>query len=568
MANDVQLWIGKGIAPVPGDTGGIETMDDVLDLLTVRGFSVSLDGWTPKVAQVKDGGIYLDNPAIADHFPIALSLGNVQETIKLTSSGSSHDGRYYLQNRLFRLRSAAHAFWLSESQNQPVFLCYQAPGSKGPLYALIYSIDVAPVTDAMVAVNTNELVITIDRECGWSLIPPGANPKWASYIINGTESTWLNSGSSNAALNSGSDHLVQGTCYNRQELDATLYVISTANYIDIPAAKIPGDLPANVCITVEVNDGVGTFDVYIAKSTKPTTVRDRAGNLLPLYNVFPASGSVPQTDTSMINDTTRGIIHVINSANKQIARTTFATTATEIIRLLWYVSSTMPHLNSRVLRGTYAIFVRGSQINGTEGYITMRLSIVSTGNFVVFDSGQKTVEKETAGYDALHYMGMVTLPTNTPETISARGKGGQAEYDFRMELYALRNTATGSASLNITDVIFLPIEEGVVEVAPSAWLTSVSFEPFAHIYDNTGYFTHGKPEAVLTVHGVPAANNEEYVPLSEPKGGQITLDPGVNNRLYFLAVRHDVDPPTADPAAKFDVFIDIVPRWSAGARDI
>lgn len=562
MSERFLLAIVKGIPPVPGDTGSLERVDDVLDLLNVEGFSVSDKGWVPKLPQVKNGGVYIDNPNIADRFPLALTLGHVQETLTLSVSGSSFVGRYWLESRLVKLAKAARDFWLTEWQQQPVYLMWQAPDAKGPQYARIYNMDIAPTKDILQIANVGQIVITVDREHGWLLIPPGANPKWASYIVAGNEAGF---NSSTASLYSGTDHAAYGTIYNRQEFN-TLYTFLTTNYIDVPASKIPGDLPALACIDVEVEDGVGTYDVYIAKSTKPTTVSDRAANSHPLYNVLAASGGSMQNLTALVADAARGIVHTPASATAKVANPNFATT-TEVLRIMWTVGAGLyPHLSPTILRGTYNVYVRADQVNGAAGICNMRLTMQSTGDFVFFNSGPVKVQLRSTGHSGLHYMGMVTIGADVASQISARGTGRQAEYDFTVYLYAQRTTATGAAVLNIVDVVFIPVEEGAIQIKPD-YYDHVSTHPLQHIYDNTGYFTHGKPEDIATVHGVPGGSNDEYSPLVEPLGSQILLEPGVNNRLYFLCMTRGTDPPQAGGQLKMDVFVNIIPRW-AGVRDV
>jgi hypothetical protein len=317
---------------------------------------------------------------------------------------------------------------------------------------------------------------------------------------------------------------------------------------------------------VEVEDGVGTYDVYIAKSSKPTSISDRAANSLPLYNAFAASGGSMQNSTALVNDAVAGIVHTPASATAKVANPNFATT-TELNRITWTVGAALyPHVNPALLRGTYDVFVRAHQTGGAAGICNMRLTMQTTGDFVFFNSGPKTVQLQVTGHSALHYMGVATIGSDVASQISARGTGKQVEYDFTISLYAQRTTGTGAAVLNIVDVILLPIEEGLVQITPN-YYDSVAAHPLQHIYDNTGYFLHGKPDDIATVHGVPGASNNEYSPLVEPRGGQIMLEPNVNNRLYFLSMTRGSDPPSAGGQYKHDVFINLVPRWS-GVRDI
>lgn len=553
---NIQLLLVKGIPLIPGDTNSAETGIQTLNLLDSKGFTIAENGWIPKFAAAKSGGIYADSPVSDGRSLVASAVGNVVETMKLTASASSWDARYWLQSQLVKFRQYALDFHTTSSQIDPVYLCWWANGAPGPQYALIHGLEIAQNSDPFANVNVNELTITIEREPFWRAIPPGSNPKVWTYQTTGTVFT-----AANADLTSGTDHLAYGTVANKQEFN-TIYTFLTQNFLDIPASKIPGDAPALVTISSTENSGLGyanyTRDMYVAKSTNRTSITDRAGNALPLYNVFPCSGG--SGSGVLTTNADRGIVH---NPISPLARTVVYTPADALENLVrsWSASATgMPHVNPAILRGTYMVFVRAVQNGGAANNTKLRVKMDSSaGTF--FDSGQVYEQINVTGSSALHYMGTVTLPPDPHSAVGTRGKGLQVEYDFSVKLYVQRTTGTSTSEL--IDIVLLKTDEGCIQVVSELYMWTPTFE----VYDNTSYLTHGKPEAIGTIRYLPAASDAEYTPLAELQGGDLMLTPGTNNRLYFLWAYRGTDPAASTAEETYTVCVNIVPRW-VGIRDV
>jgi hypothetical protein len=554
MPSHIELSIVKGIGPVPGDSNSAEQPVEVLSLLDAHGFSVTDEGWVPKLAQVKSGAVYADSPLSDGRSPVAAAKGNVVEQIKLTATAATWDARYWLESQLAQLARDAQDFHTSFSQIEPVYLKWHARNAPGPQYALIYSIEIAQNVEAFLAANVNELSITIEREPYWRGIPPGANPKLWTYEAAGNAFT-----ATNADLSSGTDHLVYGTAKNKQEFD-TLYTFLSTNYLDIPAANIPGDAPALVCITVTSNTEV-THDVFIAKSTNRAAITDRAGNSLPLYNVLACSAGSLEVGGAFATDAINGIIHNPRSPLSRVLNYTPSDAAERQVTEWVITDAFYPHFNPTILRGRYMVFVRSRQVLGADGDTKLRLVMDSAaGRF--FDSGEIKEELRVAATPALHYMGTVTLPPDPHSEVSARGKGLQVESDFSVQLNQRRSTGTSTSTF--VDVILLPINEGCVLVKAEVYFGGT---PTVSIYDSTGYMTHGRSEAIGSGRYLPAGNNEEYATLSELQGSDITLTPGVNNRLYFLWEDKSTGETNSNPSEQWTINVNIVPRW-VGIRDV
>ncbi|HEX2908163.1 MAG TPA: hypothetical protein VHO69_14935 [Phototrophicaceae bacterium] len=488
--------------------------------------------------------------------PSTFSEQNVIETIQLTATAASLQNRDWLLSELQRYRRAAQDFWVTEGQTAPVWLRWKAAGAPGPQFARIYSMDIAGGNERFQGAQTMIITVTIEREPYWQAeVPPGGSPKIWTCFVNGVELS-----TANASLYDGTDHIAYGTVANKQEFD-TIYTFLTQNFLDIPANKIPGDAPALVTISATKTGGSYanyTHDMYVAKSTNRPSMTDRAGNALPLYNVFPASGGSGYG--VLTTDTSRGVVH---NPVSPLARTVIYTPADALENLVryWSASATgMPHLNPAILRGTYMIFVRAVQNGGAAKNTKLRLTMESSAG-VFFDSGQVYEQLSVTGSSALHYMGTVTLPVDDHSAVGMRGQGISVEYDFNMKLYVQRTTGTSTSE--IIDVMLLKIDEGCVQVVSELYMWAPTYE----CYDNTGYLAHGKPEAVGTIRYLPAASDAEYTPLASLQGGDLMLTPGVNNRLYFLWAYRGTDPTTSPANQTFNVCVNIVPRW-VGVRDV
>lgn len=554
MSGHAVLKIVNGIQKTPSDTSSAEQGLDEINLLDPSGFSV--DSYAMKIPALKSGTVYADSPLTDGRTLIAGVLGNVSETLRVTLTAASIAQMTALLSKLGRFKQNCNNFWDTFGQIEPVYIKHQIVGEPGPRYALLYDIDIAiePPFDPSVA--TRDLTIVIEREYGWRGIAPGDNPKrW--YIENVAVGQNWNTGT--ADLSTGDNHLASTTLANKLEF-GTVNSFSTKNHIDVDGSLIPGDLPALVCLTVkQIVTGDAAHNLFIGKDSKPLTLTNRdSGNQYPRYNTFAAAAGTMGADTSLATDSD-GIIYNPTSANARRARISFATDATIAPPRVTWAASTLAQTVD-LLRGRYAVFLRARQNNGVSG---------NTSIVVEFYEGAGALSSYTilpivATGVQLHYVGVVGIPVNNRQFVGINGQGlynpgtgSGAAVDIR--LYASRST--GVATLDIFDLVFMPIDEGSIEIVPTVGISSSDQRI---IYDNTGYFSHGYTESVAEVRNLNGANLDNQV-VCEQRGSNIELTPGVNNRLYFL-MRH----PTTNnspPQATMQVRLNIVPRWS-GLRDV
>jgi hypothetical protein len=137
-------------------------------------------------------------------------------------------------------------------------------------------------------------------------------------------------------------------------------------------------------------------------------------------------------------------------------------------------------------------------------------------------------------------------------------------------------------TFRVLDLVFMKYDEAfaMLEVQSDQFTDFTPVDSHHHytIYDNTGYFSHGKRDAVAVAQR--GSNVIRGVSYLERRGQEIFLEPNMRNRLYFLndeyvrlsASTSEVisDYQTAATTANnrdMNVHVHIVPRW-VGAADI
>lgn len=553
------LAIIKGIGIVPGDTSSAEQDPVVLNLLdTAAGFS--LVEWTPNIPSLKGGGLWADSPITDGRTLVSGVNTNVTETMVVQLTGATLQAYAAQFAKLQRMVQDARDFWDTFNQIEPVYLKWWASGAPGPQYARIYNIDMDVAWQDDPVQAQAKITLTIEREGGWLGVKPGGTPQEWAYYIDGASAEF---NATNADLRQGTHHIASGTVHNRLEF-GTLYTFSKNNFIDIPASKLPGDLPPLICLVCNFG-GSSVHNTFVSRVSKPLTQSDREGHTLPRFNVLPASGGSLGTDASFVADATYGIAYTPVSATERRVSISFAT-ASDQTRLTWLASSTFAHLNPNLLRGRYRVLLRCYQLGGALGNIAV-YAVFQTGGGTFYTT--PTINPVvSAAIPLLHDLGTISIPPYADSFSLSSGKGlsiadvyggvGEQDGNIQIILHASRSVAAGT--LQLFDLILMPFDEGAIDVVPSVGASSSNA---LMIYDETGYFSHGKPGVFATGRMVDGSWGDDEDVLVEPRG-QLTLAPGVTNRLYFL--RTEATTLESDTHETTDVKINIVPRWS-GIRD-
>jgi len=561
------LEIVKGCARVPGDNLSAEVGLDSIDLLDPVGFSC--DSYEMVIPSLKGGSTWADSNITDGRTLVSAAYGNVTETIRLNLTAGTLVQMAAMLSKLARFRLDVGYFWDTLVQIEPVYLKHQVEGEPGPRYALLYDIDIAITSPVNPGEAKREVVLVIEREVYWRGLAPGDNPKHWSILVN--NQSWT---ASNAHLLQGNDALHQGNISNRAEQNSGASGYVTQNFLDIPASKIPGDAPALLNVSIQQAVSVSATALLIGKATKPTsgnTSRNTSANQLTVYS-FNAADGTTGTDTSLAADTGVPMSH-LGVRNRSV--TTFGT-ATMLSRLDWQSSNHPNGFSSSVMRGRYAVFLR-ARLSAANTSCDIQLSVMSQVQNDVFTTTPVTITDQGAGGTGnstdwgLLYLGYVGVPVSEKRvSVAPDGKGiwiDTAQVDD-LVLSVQASRTTGAGSLYMSDLIFVPMDEGMIEIVSSIAVGSGAVVLYSWHYDNTGYFLHGTPGDYATIDFYSTAsighNMEADIP--ELSGGPIYLTPKVQNRLVFLmyvkATKRSI---YNDPSAS-TVRVNIIPRW-VGYRD-
>lgn len=538
MSCHTVLQIQRGIPKIPGDTTSLEQGVQSINLLDpIGGFS--LDIWTPQYAALKGSAIYADTPLDPGRLFITGQDGHVIEKFEVTLSAPDMQTLGIKLSHLMAFRQHILDFWRG-SVIEPVYLVQRQTGEPGLRYALISNLDVAlkeePIEDS--GRYLRDFSLTIEREPYWrGEVPPGGNPKrWAAAASSSAFSA------SKADLTAAPYNLVSASITNVRELNAAATALATRNYIEIPAASIPGDAPAlcSIHITQTATSGAVPTRTFIGKTTKPDVVTRAGATRFVPYTLNAGDSAVSPSDASLVADT--GAPNSTSPLARTRGRVTFATVTAMASRFYWdNTAANRQPVDFTTLRGRFLIYSRVRL--SAAGTVNLKLRVIdggaeeSTTPVSLTDQGAGGTGNTTQW--GVVQLGTMTFPIeNHRAIINTDGLGigiPAAAAGNMIELHAER--ASGTPELYVSDIIFIPIDEGAIYTLDSG------------IYDTTGYSTHGVPEAYAQ---------------GEFSGVDLTLTPGVTNRLVFFTFAHATMRSHITDA--YTINVNIVPRW-IGLRD-
>lgn len=573
--NHKQLMIIKGVGKAPGDTNSPEMPLISFNLMTDG--AVTLQDWSPNIPPMKNGGVWSDSPVTDGRQLQAAPVGNVIEKINILLSDKAYNVVAGQLETLNKMVTDCREFWESQYQIDPVYLVWWAGCAPGPQYALIYNIDLAPNYQAATQ-PTLQVSLSVEREPYWRGIPPGANPKmWTDYVNSDHLPFNLNS----ANLMTSTDDLVYDTAIkNRMEWNPAGYTsVLSRNYVDIPANKIPGDAPALVSLMIETpglgpGNGITEPQLFVARSTKPTSMIDRSGANYPLSYIFNAGDAVVGgVGFAKTIDATCGCLSNGSAVNRYIVNN--ATMAAAAVGTVSFAADgTSRFFDLSVTRGTFIAFIRCKQLNGVAGDVQARLTITEfLGTSLVGQYNNLPLVGAPFGncnnrFDLL-YLGVFTVPFGNKAYSSSDGRGLNVTLRTSAGSVSnltvdLKNTAASNRNVEILDLILLPIDESVNQLIASAR----DFQRYFH-YDTSGYLSHGFQQT-MSIWSTPATN-ETSQSIVQTLGQDLTLIPRINNRLHFIQRRGNNNglyysvPDSIE--GDMTIRVNIVPRWS-GIRDV
>lgn len=560
------LSIVKGIPPAPSDPNSAENAMESIDLLDAAGIALNVNsqgGWIPSSNAYKNDGLTADSQIANGSIPIAFADMDIVETMQCTLGNASIQQRNAMLAKLSRMRQAVEDFWTTGSQIDPVYIDWWAVSGSGHQYSLIKSLSFTVNRDSFDGLSAWDLTIVVKREPRWRWLWPAGNPLEYWFQSQGKvrgSAAVTGYDYQDMSLFENQNHVLYQRIRNQHELSTDYVTPITQNYVDIPADRIPGDLPALVLIDILPAASAVLSDVkdfYIAKSTKPITKSShptvKTHKTLANLNVGDATAAAGLTKTS---DATRGLISNGSTTTAYYGEVTFTTNPqTRTIR--WGNNSALIQtLDVNTLRGTYAFFVRHKQNLGAIGNITMQLEVrIGPGisNTTTLYQSQTlpaidaTVLNAGLSADAygIGYLGMMKLPFTDNAISSMEGWGLDVVQNGQLSLEILLNVtrSTGAATLYVVDLIMLPMDEALVEIitpTDDAGRGAIASGDYWHmVYDNTGYYSHGMdyPRTYTFFEQSGASRGVGYA--LEMRGNELTLTPGVNNRLFFVNKRFD-----------------------------
>lgn len=548
------LMIIKGIAKVPQDTASSEQGLDSINLLDPSGFSC--DEYVMQTPNLKSGATWMDSPIVDGRTLVSGAFDNVTETIRLALNAGSLVQMAALLSKLAQFRQNCNDFWDTFAQIEPIYLKHQIEGEPGPRFALLYNIDIHLEQPISPGEPNRIITLSIERESYWRGLAPGDNPRRWTIENFFSGQTWNNT---NADLLSGGNHLVDGTIQNRLEWNTTQTALLTKNYLDIPAASIPGDAPALVEMAIQrvVGSATSINRIYLGKSSKPDL--SVSGTERKVNYILVAADGSSGTDATDANDT-GAPIESSTGVNKRKA-VSFATVTALATRVSWTPASTGTYFDLSTLRGRFMVFTRARL--STASTVELNLVLTDDNGVVTYPSATLTGvgaggTGNTTAWEVV-YLGLLTFPFNEQRIVIGNdGLGVEVPTSGSTPTLSLQAERVGGAvNLYIADVIFIPIDEG-------SWIQesgAVLGPNNSFIYDNTGYYLHGRPGTYIS---------DDNSSTTENVGSEFYLVPNQRNRLVMLldisaALTGSGPQSTIDNAYRFR--INIVPRW-VGLRTV
>lgn len=569
----ISLELVIGVPRAPGDTYTNEPELDVINLLNASGFAVETpDGWVPQLPTVKGGGLWADSALSAGRALIAGELGNVTETMRLTASGASLETYLFLKSRLLQFAQRAKAFHTDWSEQQPVYLKWQAPGAQITQYAIVYNIDIAYRDDAFEADHLDEIVMTLEREPAWRMgVPPGGNPKlWTFFAQDKSPGPGFQY--DDMSLD-GTDSLIAQTVNNRHEWTYNagnpVTTPSSKNYVDISASQVPGDAPALTCIVCGVNISTSSYlrRLLVWMSSRDLSLVDQDTGLPMASAYIMNAADMGWTGGAF----TAGLVSnaVFNTAAVPARQYRTMGPAGGPITLGTGRSDTGINNTWRrqFLRGRLALFVRvRAPDTAATGDVTLSVAISERQDSTTLGAGDIVLPTVRVpfvttgtGFYQLLYCGQFTLPLEAKAYPGINGRGVRvrsADADLKFT-FTFANTVAGARTIDFLDAILVPYDEAMAQMRIDDHFGK-EYEYF--VLDNTGYLSRGGAADIAvrvgnTVSGINAPQNA-----IDLRGNAPMLLSRTDQRIYFLNEISESSTYISRPNTDMNVRVNIVPR--------
>lgn len=516
-----------------------------------------------QIAALKNGGIRGDSPLVDSNLILAAAAGSVTETFTLAAKDPTPSAINTYISNLERWGRYAWGLNATTYQNKPIYLQRWAIGELAPAYALVIDISYAVQLSAD---GVYRLTLSIEREPGWRALPPGANPKLYAFQSRGEQPN-VDYDYTGLFLNTAGDHYLEASITNHCRRSGTGITADDFNYVDIPAEMIPGDMPALLEVFVNGAATYNNLGLYVARKVRPfmdANTNDLA-DICHNGGDSDISGAAPTNVTRAYTVLGSGVVcdpPGASGLNTYVLRITYATGAITDNQVIcqWdrsldkNLSRARCFVRARLNSGTvtnaqfqvglgYAVSGGATYVEVDEGNVFDLSANPSPGTVAIFDAGV---------FD-------LTFARNPPVTLT--GVGASPDFQYRLTLKTVTRGVVGTNTVvDLVDIILLPIDEYAVYMPSSSSLEAQA------VLDNTGYLSRASDLPFAGFESDPGTNT---VPVQAGAfTGQVpVLEPGVDNRLYFLFGQTTSSPAGDTAGGDIEIYLNIVPRWRFNRND-
>lgn len=519
-------------------------------------------GYLIEFPALKSGGTFVESSLSDGRLLLSANNDNVTETIYLMAAGAVAD-RISALNDLLNTARLLHDYETSQGVlGKIVALEVQVVGTRDPQYSRVRKMEISSDADYLSALDAGAftgITLSIERDPYWQEIPPSANPKIYAFLKRGLRPSTVSGAPAASQYNhtnlpltvfggaANYQQLIEGTVFNFDEAGT-----ANVDYIDIPAASIPGDAPALAYIYHGSGLNARTR-LWVARSTirdmyPATNDNSTSQRLRNTWNGAEATISTfgGVTTTHQV-DAVNGLLYVGGGVNRRVMRMVLAAAGSTA----GVGGGAWSRINSYTR--SWNVFLRMRITAGTPANVTMVVYVreSNTSYYAV------TLSRALAGYTATanwftFYMGRIDLGSILKRDIST-GLGTLGQF-LTMSVSATKTNDALAATVEIADMVFLPLDEPIAQIdRPDA------FPFYFASLDSTGYINPSNQNTVITDS---VAGGLGIAPVY---GQPITLLPNVANRLYFVFAAYAG---VLNPTTSYPVSVNIIPRWNSPRRSL
>lgn len=332
------------------------------------------------------------------------------------------------------------------------------------------------------------------------------------------------------------------------------------NYIDIPAADVPGDAPALMSVVINregANVGNSLENMYIAR--RLDCLSDEALYTATFMAEMSTLSSPVGITSTYVVDASRGINSSPGANPTGVYTMQFAIpgagAVTSAVVAEWL-------LTSFAQGGKVAVFARGDLTAGVIADIPFFVRIITPDVAGTSELSVETLPRAMASPAGtavgITYMGALDFTTikNALRTVDGLGVGA---INARLQLVFGGRTGGAAATYRLTDIILMPYDDNMFTVIATPLYNSPQDNYL--MIDNTGYLNQNTDGVAVLYDEIVTTPSYR---VRETQGQFLTMEPNRNNRFYFL-FGNDQYSPVIDSGgttvSELITRINIIPQW-------